>query len=902
MHTTRRTNLPRLSAFLKVALALTLTTGLYAAKTKPQAQPAPAPAAPVIRTCQAYHVNPGSPVIDGKLDDEVWQKHDWEDGFIQGEPYEGRDPSEKTSFKVLYDEKALYVAVRAHDSEPGKVERRLSRRDQREGDTVTVAIDSMYDRLTAYVFTVNAAGVKSDRIMVNDGVNFGSGEMDMSWDPIWDAAAAKDDQGWTAEMRIPFSQIRFGNKDEQVWGFNVWRTLFRKEEVSYWQLIPRNASGFVHLFGDLRGLSGLKAPHQIELMPYSVGSLQSSRPVPGNPYAKGSATGFRAGLDGKVGVTSDLTMNFTINPDFGQVEADPSVINLNAFETYFEEKRPFFVEGRNIFNYQIMGGDGDFSDDNLFYSRRIGRYPQYAPSVDGYLDIPQATTILGAFKLTGKTRSGLSIGILDGLTSRETAGYFDGLKTSDIPVEPFTNYLAARVQQDFNGGTTIVGGMVTAVNRNLSDSDLTFLHGQAYTGGLDFYHTWDKKNYFLSFKAVASRVQGTPEAILGTQMSPVHYFQRPDADYLSVDPGRTSLSGHGGDLEFGKIGGGHWLFMGGVTWRSPGLELNDIGYLRGGDVIMQFLWTGYQIYEPFGPFRSANIGFNEWAGWDFGGENIFRGGNVNLFTQLKNYWSVGAGVNFNLSGLSQTALRGGPLFRTAANRSIWFEVDTDTRQKVRLVFMGQNSHRLNGDSNVWDWQPGLTIVPSSALQLTLMPLYETNRNQLQYVATPAFEGQNRYVMGTINQKTLGLTVRLNYSLSPDLSIQLYAMPFVSAGKYKDFKKVTEPRAQDYAQRYALYGSALSYDATAGQYNVDENGDGAVDYGFANPDFNFRQFRSNLVVRWEYTPGSTLYLVWSQGRTGFLADGLFDLGRDLGGLFDVHPDNVFLVKFSYCFQL
>jgi hypothetical protein len=902
MRTTRRTDLLSRPAFWLLTAALVLAPGLYAAKTRQQTQPAPAPAAPVVRTCQAYHVNPGSPVIDGKLDDEVWQKHDWEDGFIQGKPYEGRDPSEKTSFKVLYDEKALYVAVRALDSEPGKIERRLSRRDQREGDTVTVAIDSMYDRLTAFVFTVNAAGVKSDRIMVNDGVNFGGGEPDMSWDPIWDAAAAKDDQGWTAEMRIPFSQLRFGNKAEQVWGFDVWRTLFRKDETSYWQLIPRNASGFVHLFGDLRGLVGLKAPHQVELMPYTVGDLQSFRAEPGNPFAKGTSTAFRMGLDGKVGVTSDLTMNFTINPDFGQVEADPSVVNLTAFETYFQEKRPFFVEGRNIFNYQLMNGDGDFSDDNVFYSRRIGRYPQYSPSVDGYLDVPQATTILGAFKLTGKTRSGLSIGILDGLTSRETAGYFDGAATSEIPVEPFTNYLAARVQQDFNGGTTIVGGMVTAVNRNLGDSELSFLHGQAYTGGVDFYHTWDKKNWFLSFKAVASRVQGTPEAIFDTQTSPVHYFQRPDADYLTLDPTRTSLSGSGGDLEFGKIGGGHWLFMGGVTWRSPGLELNDVGYLRQSDAIMQFFWTGYQWTEPFGPFRSANIGFNEWAGWDFGGENIFKGGDVNFFVNLKNYWAAGAGVNFNLSGLSQTALRGGPLFRTAVNRNIWFDVETDTRQKVRLELMGSHSARLNGDSNVWDWQPGLTIVPSSALQLTLMPLFETNRSKLQYVATPAFEGQDRYVLGTIDQKTLGLTVRLNYSLSPDLSIQLYAMPFISAGKYGDFKRVTDARARDYAQRYALFGSALSYDEAAGQYSVDENGDGTADYAFDNPDFNFRQFRSNLVIRWEYVPGSTLYLVWSQGRTGSLMNGAFDLGRDLGGLFDVHPDNVFLVKFSYCFQL
>lgn len=903
-------------AALFAAVLLVLAPGLFAARAKPaspssgqaqtnapsQAQPAPKPAAPALRTCMAYRINPRPPVIDGKLDDEVWQKHDWEDGFIQSDPYEGRDPSEKTSFKVLYDDKALYVAIRAFDSQPGTIERRMSRRDQSDGDTVTVGIDSMYDHLTAYVFTVNAAGVKSDQILVNDGVTNGGGDPDMSWDPIWSAATAKDAEGWTAEMRIPFSQLRFGNKTDQVWGFDVKRVLFRKNETSFWQLIPRNASGVVHMFGEMRGLVGLAAPHEVEIMPYVVGSLESNRAVPDDPFATGGARRFRGGLDGKVGVTSDLTLNFTLNPDFGQVEADPSVVNLTAYETYFEEKRPFFVEGRNIFNYQLMGGNGDFSSDNLFYSRRIGRYPQYSPDVNGYLDVPQATTILGAFKLTGKTRSGLSIGVLDGLTSRETAGYSFGGVTSEIPVEPLTNYLAARVQQDFNGGQTIVGGMLTAVNRNLSDDDLTFLHGQAYAGGIDIYHSWDHKNYYFSLKAVVSRVQGTPEAILDTQESSVHYFQRPDATYLHLDPTRTSLSGTGGTVEVGKAGGGHWYYVAGFTWRSPGLELNDIGYLRTADTSMEYVWAGYQIYEPFWIFRTVNFNVNEWAGWDFGGDNIFKGGNVGFFCQLKNYWTVMGGINVNGTGLSQTALRGGPLMRIPPTRSFWSEIGTDSRQKVRLVLDMQQSLRPNGDMNQWSWQPGLTIVPSAALQLTLMPMYMTNRYVLQYVDTPAFDGQNRYIMGTIRQKTLGLTVRLNYSLTPDFSIQLYAMPFISAGKYTDFKRITEPRSQDWAGRYALLGPSLSYDAADGTYLVDENRDGLTDYSFANPDFNFRQFRANLVLRWEYTPGSTLFVVWSQGRTGSVMDGTFVPGRDFGGLFDVHPDNIFLVKFSYCFQL
>jgi hypothetical protein len=880
------------------AAALLISGSLFA--SKPQNSPAPAP--PAKKSYTAVHVNPHTPVIDGKLDDPVWEKAAWGGDFVQSEPYEGREPSEKTEFKVLYDDKALFVAVRAHDSQAAKIERRMSRRDQGGGDQVIVAIDSIYDQMTAFVFTVNAAGIKSDQILANDGMST-SNEEDMSWDPIWNAATSIDGQGWSAEMRIPLSQLRFGNKDEHVWGLDIRRVLFRNSESSDWQLLPRNAPGIVHLFGELRGLKGLRASHQIEIMPYAVGKLRDYRTVPGNPYASGSETRLLGGLDGKMGVTSDLTLNFSINPDFGQVEADPSVVNLTAFETYYEEKRPFFVEGKNIINFQLMGGDGDFSQDNLFYSRRIGRTPQYEPSIDGFLDIPQSTTILGAFKLTGKTKSGLSLGILDGLTSRETASYFAGGRNGEVPVEPLTNYFAVRAQQDFNKGATIVGGMLTAVNRSLGSDDLQFLRGAAYAGGIDLYHSWNNKNYYLSFKGMVSRVQGTRESILETQLSPVHYFQRPDADYLEVDPDRTSLTGTGGTLEFGKQGGGHWMYVAGATWRSPELELNDIGYLQSADMAMQYIWVGYRLWEPFGPFRSANINFNEWTGWNFGGENIFKGGNINLWGEFKNYWNAGFGFNLNGEGLSQSGLRGGPALRYAPATNIWFNVQTDTRKKVRLSLQGQNTHRTNGDMDMWTWRPSLTIIPSAALQLTLTPLYSTNHNVLQYVGTTSFGSEDRYLFGTIDQKTLGLTIRLNYSLTPNLSIQFYGMPFVSAGKYADFKRITDSRAKDYDQRYQLFGATGTvYDAAAGEYRVDENGDGVVDYAFANPEFNFRQFRSNLVLRWEYVPGSTLFVVWSQGRTGYLNAGSFDFGRDMEGLFDVHPDNVFLVKFSYCFQL
>jgi hypothetical protein len=878
---------------------LALTAGLLAAQDpKPAVS---APAAPPKKTYTAVRTEGRPPAIDGKLDDEAWSRCAWEGGFIQSQPYEGREPSEKTAFKILYDEKHVYVGIRAYDSKPQTIDRRMSRRDQADGDLVTVAIDSVFDHVTAFVFTVNAAGVKSDQFLANDGQSSGN-EEDMSWDPIWDVATAVNGEGWTAEMRIPLSQIRFGAKDDQVWGLQVRRSLFRNNESSDWQFIPRNASGIVHMFGELRGLRELTAPHQIEIMPYAVGSLQSYRPVPANPFATGGKRTVIGGVDGKIGVTSDLTMNFTINPDFGQVEADPSVVNLTAYETFYTEKRPFFVEGKNIFNYQLMGGDGDFSMDNLFYSRRIGRDPHYAPTVDGYVDMPSTTAILGAFKLSGKTKSGLSIGVLETVTSKESASVYSGGVYGDVPVEPLTNYFALRVQQDWNRGQTILGGMFTAVNRQLKDGDLAFLHSAAYAGGIDFLHTWDNKNYYFSLKAVASRVQGTPEAILQTQLSSTHYFQRPDADYLSLDPTRTSLMGTGGNLEFGKQGGGHWMYVAGLTWRSPGLELNDIGYLRQTDVMMQYIWAGYRTFEPFGLFRSVNINVNEWSGYDFGGETIFKGGNINLNAQFKNFWGAGFGYNIQGESLSQSSLRGGPSMRYPSGYSTWFNVQTDMRKMIQFSVMGNVSGRGQGDMKDVMVQPGVTIIPSTAFQISIMPSYEQSHNILQYIGTQTLGSESRYIFGTIEQKTAGLTLRLNYSFAPNLTVQYYGMPFVSAGSYRDFKRITNARSKVMDARYELLGGTAKYDAAGAQYLVDENGDSVADYAFSKPDFNFRQFRSNLVLRWEYVPGSALYVVWSQGRTGALMDGSFDYGRDVQGLFDTHPQNVFLVKFSYCFQL
>jgi hypothetical protein len=467
------------------------------------------------RAYTAKRVNPHSPAIDGILNDPAWKTAPWGSDFIQREPYEGQNPSQKTAFKILYDDKNLYVGIRAYDTKPGKIERRMSRRDNTDGDWVAVNIDSYHDLQTAFSFAVNAEGVKSDTAITGDG-----DQHNPSWDPTWYVKTSVDEKGWVAEMQIPFNQLRFAGRDQQVWGL---------------QFIPKDAPGWVHNFGELHGISGIKPRRQVEITPYSVGKLQRFEKEEGNPFATGRLQQGITGLDGKIGITNDLTVDFTINPDFGQVETDPSEVNLTTSETFFQEKRPFFVEGRNILNFRIMGGDGSFSSDNLFYSRRIGRSPQYVPDTyeNEYLNIP----------------------------------------TNRFPKETHTN--------------------------------LNFLHRAAYTGGVDVYHSWKNKIYFISFNAVFSHVRGDKEAILLTQESPRRYYQRPDATHLAVDPNRTSLNGHGGTLSFGKFGKGRLRFWTGVTWRSPGLRRPKT-----------FLKKGFRTSKNFsliGPLLSMPWGVDPWS-------------------------------------------------------------------------------------------------------------------------------------------------------------------------------------------------------------------------------------------------------------------------------------------------
>ncbi len=838
-----------------------------------------------------------APYIDGFIDEETWNLSEWSNGFVQREPYDGEKPTQKTAFKILYDDNNLFIAIRAFDTEPEKIDKRLSRRDDMEGDLVGICIDSYYDKLTSFTFTVNAAGVKIDAMNINDN------DMDATWNPIWFVKTSIDSLGWLAEMRIPLSQLRFAEKKNHIWGLQVMRYLFRKEEFSLWKYISQEESGWVSKFGKLKGISGIKPKKDVEIMPYVVAKVERFEKEEGNPFESGKSKAISGGIDGKVSITNDITMNFTINPDFGQVEADPSEVNLSAFESYFEEKRPFFIEGKNIFNFNMRPGDGDGARDNLFYSRRIGRSPHYVLDLEEneYSDNPEHTKILGAFKLSGKTKSGLSVGILESVTRQEFAELDINGERSKVSIEPFTNYFIGRVQKDFDKGNTTFGGMFTATNRKIVDESMEFLPASAYTGGLDFTHFWKNKSYFFGIKTIFSHLSGTKESIIDLQESSTRYFQRPDVEHVKVDTNLTNMTGYGGTIQFGKIGEGHLRYGGWISWRSPGLELNDIGYLRNADEIKEIAWINYRIWEPFWIFRSIQIGLNQWTGWDFSGQHLYLGGNINFNTQFKNYWRTSFGINRMNNYLSRFELRGGPGLLIPANWRYWFHLNTDSRKKLQFEFTSFNHVSNNNSGESHGFKFGVTYRPSNAISISVLPMYDVERNSMQYIETIESCEENKYIVAEINKKMLSTSLHVNFNLNPDLSIQYWGQPFIFSGDYSKFKRITDSQAMDYNNRFHLFSaSEISYVEADDIYEFDENMDGEIDFSIEDPNFNFFQFRSNLVARWEYIPGSTIYLVWSQGRTGDDESGIFSFKNNLTDLFDIHPHNIFLIKFSYRF--
>ena len=835
-----------------------------------------------------------APVIDGLIDDEGWGNSEWAGDFIELRPDENTPPTYQSKFKIIYDAKNLYVGVRFYDPHPSKIEKRLSRRDGFAGDYAEIHIDSYNDKRTAFSFTVTAAGVKADEFISQNGDNF-----DESWNPIWYTATNIDEEGWTAEMKIPFSQLKFGNDQEQIWGLQMMRRLFIKEERSVWQRIPQDTPGWVSEFGILRGLIGIQPQKQLEIQPFVVNQFDTYPKEDGNPFRDGSDYFLNGGLDAKIGITNDLTLDLTVNPDFGQVEADPGAIALDGFQIFFEERRPFFVENKNIFDYQFAG-----RNDNVFYSRRIGRSPQGSANLNSgeFADAPNNTTILGAAKFSGKTKNGWSIGLLESVTGNMYAKIDDGGTERKELVEPLTNYLVGRVQKDFNNRNSYLGGIFTATNRRLEPS-LEFLRKSAYTGGIDFRHNWKNRNYYVQGNFVTSHVTGSQEAITRTQNEITHLFQRVDAGHVEVDPNRTSLTGTGGRLEAGKAGGGNWRYNGGVNWKSPELELNDVGFLRQADDIRQFAEIERLFLKPTNLYRRAQIGFELTSAYDFDGNYNRIQYELGGFINFKNNWFLEAGGAHKPRIFSNTVLRGGPRWRWSEENFGFIFVGTDQRKKLSATIGYVNSQMKQDNFSLLRYVLRFKYQPFDAFSLSTEIEYEENPNKTQYVTEVDFNGTPRYIMGNIDQKTFSTSIRLNYSINPNLSIQFYGQPFISRGLYNDFNYVNDPVAKNLNDRVTFLNvNQISKPSTSQPYQVDENLDGTVDYQISDPDFAFVQFRSNLVVRWEYIPGSEIFLVWSQGVNG-LGDPMNSLGRNLDGqILNQKLDNTFLIKATYRFVL
>ncbi len=825
------------------------------------------------------------PTIDGRLDDEAWEEGEWAGHYTQQIPTEGAPPSQPTELKILYDERHVYMAIRVYD-DPALVHRYPGRRDDFSGDIVGICFDSYNDKRTGFEFDLTAGGSKIDLILGN-----GETEWDTTWDPVWDGAVAHDEKGWTAEFRVPLSQLRYGPQEEQVWGLHAWRWIDRLQEEDQWQLIPRQNTGRMYQLGELHGIRDLPSPWRLELLPHVVGRASSGPGVPDSPEGSGSL-----GLDAKLGLTTNFTLDATVNPDFGQVEADPSVVNLTAYETFYEEKRPFFLEGRKILSFEIEG------EDQLFYSRRVGQAPSLSPPVgeDETVRGPESTTILTALKVTGKTDGGLSVGVLQSVTQRETAQISASPGARAVVVEPFGSYTVGRLHKDWGKGNTSLGGMVTSTHRWISDPGLAFLPTQATTGGIDFTRYFADRAWVVEASGFFSHLRGNREAIQALQTSAVHYYQRPDASHLGVDENSTSLFGHGGSIRFGRSGQGRVRLTNHFLWYSPGLDLNDVGYLRQADVLSNQIFLGWHEAVPRGILRSSLLQVSREDEWDFGGLPTRSQTAIDGSGVFVNKWQ--ASVHLRYQDVVDTRmLRGGPALRWHEILTAMAHAQSDPSRRLSGSVFGEYSRARDDDSRYQELGPSLVLRLSNRLSLSGSVSYVSLLDELQYAATTEPGDGPRWVLARIDQDTWSFTFRVNLSLTPDLTLQYYGSPFIGTGRYTEFKKATDTLARTNADRFHLYGpSEISYLSDENEYNVTE-AEGGATYSFANPDFSFRQFRSNLVVRWEWKPGSSLYVVWSQGRTGSVPTWEESFRSNWDALWRTQPDNVFLVKLSYWFS-
>jgi hypothetical protein len=890
---------------------------------------------PAVRAVRAEH----PPVIDGRLDDEVWRTAPAHAGFLQKSPREAAPAAEPTEVRILYDDGALYIAARMSESDRGKIRGDLARRDEGDGrDLFVVAIDSYHDHLGAFGFGLNPSGARLDGITSKDEENW-----DMSWDPVWQGSARIDSAGWTAEMRIPLSQLRFPPRADQVWGVNFFRTHSARKEEDAFVLVKQSERGFASRFAHLVGITGIPAPRRLEALPYVRGQAETRRAIAGDPFFDGSRITQALGMDVKYGITSNLTLDATVNPDFGQVEADPAELNLTAFETFFQEKRPFFVEGAQIFDFGAQCNDFCFGNTpQLFYSRRIGRQPSLDPRepfagtgtdplavhevMSAFTDVPNHSPIVGAAKLTGQLIGGMSIGLLhaetgavdgqvDALVRRNVGDAPSHLRYDD-PIEPRAHYSVLRLRQDFNDGATTLGILGTSVIRDLSTDALRdAMTRSAMVFGADARHRWSKNRFDAAASMSFSRIHGSTAAILDEQNASARYFGRPDQSYVHIDPTRRSLSGYQGQASFVYTSPrGPYISLRSQA-VAPAYEANDFGFMNQADFRNASFSGGWKRPKPGKIIRNQSIDIFGNYSENFGGDVMDRFAGAGTFMGFTNGWHFG---NFFIHGAETQDVfvsEGGPKVRSPAFTLYNFNIGSDDSKRLTGVLFGEVQWSGLGkmSRNVgteFGWRPATNI------SIEISPRWNEQEYNALFVRSvtdaeaPAATYGTRYIFGEARRKSFSVGTSVNVTFTPDLSFQLFAQPFVAEARYDParFKELARSGSFDFLRYGTDAGSTITrYEdpstsdcrAPSFCYRVDPDGSGpASEFTFRTPDRTLRSMRGTSVLRWEYRPGATLFVVWTQGREQSLRAPAFRGASELADVFSIAPENVFLVKLSY----
>jgi hypothetical protein len=823
--------------------------------------------------------------VDGKLDEAVWQQAAPHTTFTQRDPNEGQKSTESTEVRVLYDDDSIYIGARLADTHPKEIKALLGRRDaDLASDSFTIYLDSYNDKRTGFYFGISAGGTLSDGTLFNDDWD------DDSWDGIWEGRSRADESGWTAEFRIPLSQLRFKKEDEARWGVNFRRTITRINEQAYAAVRPKKESGFVSRFLPLVGLSGLQPKRRVLITPYTTAKTRTSPAEPGDPFTDGRESNAAFGADFKLGLGSNLTLDATVNPDFGQVEVDPAVVNLSDVESFFNEKRPFFIEGSGTFDFGWGGASNNmsfnYSNPNLFYSRRIGRAPQGSVGNADFVDRPDGVRINAAAKVTGKLAKVWNVGILHAATGRAQAEVSRGGQFSKTVIEPRASYSVIRGQRDFNSGRQGFGFIGTLANRDLAGSGLeNQLNDRAMTVGFDGWTTLgrgkgNERIWALTGRFQASNISGTAARLTSVQRASNHYFQRPDADHIEVNPNATSLSGYAFRVALNREKG-PFLFNTAFGATSPGFDSNDLGITSRTDQINGHVSGGYRWTQPGKIFRSGGVQGGMFRTNDYQGNMTALGIFSWQWAQFKNYWGFDSSIFINPETITTTQTRGGVAMLRPHQWSWDISMFTDGRKSLTFNAGIRSGYgKLDSSQNRGGWL-SVNWKPAPKLSLSVSPDFFSSENGAQFVANIADPAAvstygTRHVFARLNQKTFSAGIRLNWTFTPALSLQTYIQPLISSGQYTNYGDLAAPRSYTF-NRYAA---------------------GTLPRGVSNPDFTFKSIRGNAVLRWEFRPGSSAYLVWTQSRDDSDPNGQFRLGRSFSTLMDAKADNIFLVKFAF----